>query len=238
LDNTNGSRPFDTERAIETLVRAFHGNEIKQRIQGKKKNPKTQQWEDNYIDYIEGNACIDRLNEAVTPLGWTYEVSQSEIFYDVDHPTRPTEVSVLGQLGIVTPWGTIFKEQFGSASCKYIDEKLFNDDTKRQEKTGRRVPMGVAEDKKAAATDALKKCATLLGVYNHGYRKTSPEIEAEAKPILTELRERYKACGLSSQEFLDLASGICRKTILGWGDLSIAQARLCLLALNHFPKTP
>jgi hypothetical protein len=221
-------------RVTETLVRAFHPNEIRQRIQGKKKDS-SGRWVDNTVDYIEGNSVIDRLNEAVTPLGWSYQIIDTDYIRDADNPSRLTEVMRTGRLILYTPWGDVFKEQSGSANIKYTDEKTFNSATNRNEPTGRKVPVSVAEDAKAAATDALKKCATLFGVYNHGYRKEQAQIpnDEALKAVLKELQSTYMSLGMSAQQFLDFASGITRKTILGWGDLSLSQAQICLHLLRN-----
>ncbi|MBW1677504.1 MAG: hypothetical protein JRJ79_13105 [Deltaproteobacteria bacterium] len=86
---------------------------------------------------IEGAAVIARLNEAFDG-NWSFEVVEYKLFED--------EIVVLGKLiadGIV-------KSQFGSTKIT------------RNRDTGD--PVSLGDDLKAAATDAIKKCATLLGV--------------------------------------------------------------------------
>lgn len=91
------------------------------------------------LDYVEGHSVIQRLNDALEG-NWSFEVVEHRLF------SEPDEVLVLGRLSAC---GTT-KCQFGSSTIK------------RARQTDRIV--GMADAFKAAATDALKKCATLLGV--------------------------------------------------------------------------
>jgi len=91
----------------------------------------------NQVTYIEGAAVIARLNEAFEGT-WSFEVVEYKVFED--------EIVVLGKL---TAEG-IVKSQFGSTRIT------------RNRDTGEQVSLG--DDLKAASTDAIKKCATLLGV--------------------------------------------------------------------------
>jgi hypothetical protein len=94
------------------------------------------------LDYVEGHTVIARLNAAFGG-AWSFEVAWHEI--------RETEVLVLGRL---TAEG-IVKTQFGASAVT------------RDRATKALVSLG--DDLKAAATDALKKCATFLGVGLHLY---------------------------------------------------------------------
>jgi hypothetical protein len=94
------------------------------------------------IDYIEGHSVIQRLNDAFES-AWSFEIISHEIHQD--------EVVVIGKL---TAWD-LAKSQFGSSRITR------NRDTKDI--------VSLADDMKAAATDALKKCATLFGVGLHMY---------------------------------------------------------------------
>ena len=89
------------------------------------------------LDYVEGHAVIQRLTESLDG-EWSFEVQSYQVFEE--------EVVVLGKL--VT--NGIVKSQFGSSSIT------------RAKDTGK--PVSIGDDIKAAATDALKKCATLMGV--------------------------------------------------------------------------
>lgn len=95
------------------------------------------------LDYIEGHAVIERLNEAFEG-EWTFEV--------IWHEIREDEVLVKGRLIA----GGIIKEQYGGSKVSKCKD------------TGAIISIG--DDIKSAATDALKKCATLFGVGLHLYR--------------------------------------------------------------------
>ncbi len=91
------------------------------------------------LDYIEGHVIIQRLNDAFEA-EWSFNVLKHEILKETD------EVVVLGELRS----GNVIKTQFGSSRIT------------RNPETG--TSISLADDFKAAATDSLKKCATLLGV--------------------------------------------------------------------------
>jgi hypothetical protein len=97
------------------------------------------------FSYIEGAEYIRRLNEAFDGQ-WSFEV--------VEHMVRPREVVVLGK---ITAEGCV-KSAFGGTAITMNGQ------------TGE--PMNLADDLKAAATDALKKAASLFGV---GLHLHSPE---------------------------------------------------------------
>ena len=94
------------------------------------------------LGYVEGPTIIQRLNDAFEA-EWTFEIADHKVFED--------EVMVLGKL---THAG-ITKMQFGKSRLT----------RSRQDNT----VLSLGDDLKAAATDALKKCATLFGVGLHLY---------------------------------------------------------------------
>ena len=89
------------------------------------------------LTYIEACQVIDRLNEAFSS-DWTFRI--------LDHQILDAEVVVVGELEA----GGTTKQAFGGSEI-----------TKSRD-GGQ--PICVADDLKSAATDALKKAATLLGV--------------------------------------------------------------------------
>ncbi len=99
----------------------------------------------NRLDYVEGHAVIQRLNDALDG-DWSFEVVEHGVLEQHD------EILVLGRLST----GTVTKTQFGSSAIT------------RAKETGEVVSL--ADDFKAAATDALKKCATQLGVGLYLYK--------------------------------------------------------------------
>ena len=107
------------------------------------------------LNYVSGHTVIERLNQAFESL-WSFEIVSHEIHQD--------EVIVIGKLTAES----IAKSQFGSSRIT------------RTRETGEVVSL--ASDLKSAATDALKKCATLLGVGLHLYAdKTSAAVNANQK---------------------------------------------------------
>jgi len=94
------------------------------------------------LDYVEGHTVLARLNDALDG-AWSFEV--------VSHEIREEEVLVLGRLVAEG----VAKMQFGASQVT------------RDRET--KAPVSLGDDLKAAATDALKKCATFLGVGLHLY---------------------------------------------------------------------
>ena len=94
------------------------------------------------LDYIEGASIIQRLNEAFNG-DWMFEI--------LDHHVYDDEVVVLGKLTAA-----------GISKCQFGKSKIT-----RATKDNSIISLG--DDLKAAATDSLKKCATLFGVGLHLY---------------------------------------------------------------------
>jgi len=115
------------------------------------------------LDYIEGHAVIARLNDAFDS-GWSFEIIRHEILTDTD------EVLVLGKLVA----GDIVKTQFGSSRITRARES--------------KEMISLADDLKAAATDSLKKAATLLGVGLHLYSGAKPANPNPNNPNTTQSR--------------------------------------------------
>ena len=91
----------------------------------------------NPIPYLETHTVTERLNQ-VFGGRWSFEI--------VKHEIGKSQLWVLGRLSA----GGGTKEQFGSSEIK------------RKRETGEVIDIG--NDLKAAASDALKKCASLMGV--------------------------------------------------------------------------
>jgi hypothetical protein len=99
------------------------------------------------FSYVEGAEYIRRLNEAFDA-EWSFEI--------VEHHIRETEVIVIGKLTA----GTITKMAFGGSNITVSREGEI---------------ISLADDLKAAATDALKKASSLLGVGLHLYSDGEPK---------------------------------------------------------------
>ncbi len=95
--------------------------------------------------YVEHGYVTERLN-LVFGFNWDFDIVDKQILED--------EVIVEAKLTVRTPKGqTIVKTQFGGADIKRHTSGA---------KMGR--PLSIADDYKAAGSDALKKCASLLGI--------------------------------------------------------------------------
>ncbi len=88
------------------------------------------------IQYVEGHAIVHRLNEALAG-DWSFRVLEREVLEQ--------EVLVLVELRA----GDVVKHAFGGSELTRTREGKV---------------VSIADDLKSAATDALKKAATLLGV--------------------------------------------------------------------------
>lgn len=102
------------------------------------------------FDYVTGSYITKVLN-FVFGWNWDFEVTS--------HGKEGDMIWVLGRLTVKDNAGhTITKTQFGRAEIKY------KKDTKQM--------LDFGNDLKAATTDALKKCASLLGIASDIYGKT------------------------------------------------------------------
>jgi hypothetical protein len=107
------------------------------------------------FSYVEHGYVTERLN-LVFGFNWDFEVMDKQILED--------EVIVEAKLTVRTPGGqTIVKTQFGGADIKRHTSGA---------RSGK--PLSIADDYKAAASDALKKCASLLGIGLDLYGRDRP----------------------------------------------------------------
>lgn len=98
--------------------------------------------------YVRGSYIKDRLNKI---FGWMWDFEVAE------HGTEKNLIWVLGKLTVKDMKGhTITKMQFGRADVKYYRDKS-------------RGTVDFGNDLKAATTDALKKCASELGIARDVY---------------------------------------------------------------------
>jgi len=143
------------------------------------------------VTYLEAHVIIGRLNEAFGG-EWSFTIAKHEILED--------EVVVLGTLTA----GSICKSAFGSSSIT------------RARVGGKAVSIG--DDLKAAATDSLKKSATLLGV---GLTLHASTTEAPAARLRTAPPPPSNGNGFLSAAQLRAVHAIRRK--LGWTDAQLAD---------------
>lgn len=110
------------------------------------------------LSYVEVGYVINTLNQV---FGWDWD------FRVLDQQVGKKQVWVRGELSVRARGHTIVKGQFGGA------------DIKLNRTTGE--PISIADDLKAAASDCLKKCASMLGIAGDVYWKDlemqAPEAE-------------------------------------------------------------
>src|SRR5215207_6356645 len=96
------------------------------------------------LEYLTGEQVVSRLNEVLGVVGWSFRIVEHGIHAEAD------ECWVLAELTATFGETTVTRQQFGSQKVK------------RSRSSG--VPLDIGFDLKGAATDALKKCASLIGV--------------------------------------------------------------------------
>lgn len=106
------------------------------------------------LEYITGEQATTRLNETLGFLAWSFRIVEHGIHAEAD------ECWVLGELSVTLGDRTVTRQQFGSQKVK------------RSRSSG--TPLDIGFDLKGAATDALKKCASLIGVALYLWKKEPP----------------------------------------------------------------
>ena len=106
------------------------------------------------VTFISGEQVVSRLNEVLGVGGWSFRVLHQEIHAEAD------EVWALGEMVADIDGKTVTRQQFGSQKIK------------RSRSTG--APLDLGFDLKGASTDAMKKCASWLGVGLYLSRKPPP----------------------------------------------------------------
>ena len=127
-------------------------NEAQQRLINGKTPPKfvkkRQGAGGRVFDYVEIGYIIDQLNK-LTGFRWSFRI--------IDQQIGNEQIWVKGRLSLYTPEGRITKEQYGSKIiAKYRTTNK---------------PIEIGSDLKAAASDSLKKCASLVGIAQDIYWK-------------------------------------------------------------------
>jgi len=106
------------------------------------------------LEYITGEQATTRLNETLGFLNWSFRIVEHGIHAEAD------ECWALGELTVTIGDRTVNRQQFGSQKIK------------RSRASG--TPLDIGFDLKGAATDALKKCASLIGVALYLWKKEPP----------------------------------------------------------------
>src|SRR6266566_4573125 len=96
------------------------------------------------VTFISGEQVVSRLNEVLGVAGWSFRVLRHDINPEAD------EAWALGELVAEISERAVVRQQFGSQKIR------------RSRSSG--APLDLGFDLKGASTDAMKKCASLLGV--------------------------------------------------------------------------
>lgn len=110
------------------------------------------------VTFVSGEQVVSRLNEVLGVAGWSFRILKHEIHGEAN------EVWALGELVADIDGRCVTRQQFGSQKIK------------RSRSTG--APLDLGFDLKGASTDAMKKCASLLGVGLYLSRKPPPKLHA------------------------------------------------------------
>jgi len=150
------------------------------------------------LDYIETNSVIQRLNDVLEG-NWSFQIVEFKIGEE--------EVFVKGLLTV----GSIVKQQFGGSQIT-------------RKKDSKEI-VCLSDDLKAAASDSLKKCATLFGVGLSLYSSRPNGQSGQSnvhKPTsngrisnsqITELFSKCKANGIPQSQVIKAAKDIYQKSI-------------------------
>ena len=107
------------------------------------------------LEYITGEQAISRLNDVLGVDGWSFRILEHGCHQEAG------EFWVLGEISAAVGDRTVVRQQFGSQRMK-------------RSRTSD-APLDIGFDLKGATTDALKKCASLLGVGLYLSRKEAPD---------------------------------------------------------------
>ncbi len=134
------------------------------------------------FDYVEIGYVIDQLNK-LTGFKWSFKIVDQQIGKD--------QIWVKGRLVVYTPDGKIIKEQYGS---KIIAKYKGTDNI-----------IDIGADLKSAASDSLKKCASLLGIAQDVYWKqeideTTLDYTNPPQNGASEAREQTKADAMTQKQ--------------------------------------
>ncbi len=116
------------------------------------------------FNYITGEQCISRLNTVLKPWNWSFKVLDHGIHVEADECWVSAELTAT--FTVDGERVTVTRQQFGSQKVK------------RSRSTG--TPLDIGFDLKGATTDAMKKCATGIGVALYLSEKDNPREIAEA----------------------------------------------------------
>jgi hypothetical protein len=135
-------------------------------------------------DYVTG-VYVKKVLNMVFGWDWSFEIKQFE------YNMQSKQCIVLGRLTVNVKERTIVKEQFGRSDIAFKTEYI-TDAAGKGKKQPSDSPLDLGNDLKAATTDALKKCASELGVASDIYGgeefKSVRVVEYTDKDIIANLK--------------------------------------------------
>jgi hypothetical protein len=117
------------------------------------------------LSYITGEQCVSRLNETLGVFGWSFDVIEHGFNQEADEIWAKGQLTVYEQTAEGFAGRKVTRTQFGSQKVK------------RSRTTDS--PLDIGFDLKGATTDALKKCASLVGVGLYLSKKEHPAAREE-----------------------------------------------------------
>lgn len=156
LTQTDHQQIAITEAQFAILTQATEPTEIRYRQgRGGRKFP-----------YTDTAYVIRTLNLSFN-WNWDFVVDNEDVFYVNE---RPFEVKCRGRLTVRMGGNEITKTQFGCQPIEFLQDK--------------ETPVSVGDAFKGAASDALKKCASLLGIALDLYDSDSDVNTGKVKPTV------------------------------------------------------
>lgn len=132
------------------------------------------------VKYVEAGYVVSRLNTTFSPAGWDFEIIEQGQTTRQNENNSEGEVWVKGKLTIID-----HKNNFKVSKTQYGQHPIH-----------KKVPIGDAF--KAAASDCLKKCASMFGIAHDVYWGIG-EIEGE-QPATTEAVKKEKKTAITEDD--------------------------------------
>ncbi len=161
------------------------------------------------LSYVSADYVIRTLNTAFG-FNWDLVILDEKL---LPNDQEPREAIVKAQLVIHGPNGQLVKTQFGGQDCKKHNCYACKNDYKRKSAckvcggTGKGDYISIADDLKGAASDALKKCASMVGIALDLYGNT-PEAQPERPTNGNGTRPNGNGTKEPSKPALDLYSKV------------------------------
>lgn len=117
--------------------------------------------------FVAGSYVIQTLNSLFGPDGWSFEITTS--MTEALATANTGTIVVAGRLSIHAGDRVVVREQYGRKDVAYRVEIVNGKKQRVKDDDGRDVLLDFGNDLKAAGTDALKKCASQLGLFADVY---------------------------------------------------------------------